>query len=290
MTGSPSGIHGVTRSVVLMTVGCAFLTVNDSIMKSLVGGYPPGEAIFVRGLFAIVVIGLLAWRGRRLHLLRATNIPGQLLRGLCLTASTFLLITSLRFLPLADAIALTFAGPLMLTAIAPWALGERVGWRRRCAVATGFAGVLIMLAPGPDGWRWAALLPLGTAVMEAVRDIVTRRLMRTESSVSMTAWSTGFVTLCALATVGYGWEPMGIVDAGMLAMAACCMGAALYLTTEAFRHAEVTVVAPFRYSSVVWAMVIGAIAFGELPQPMMLAGAALVVGSGLYILHREARR
>ena len=123
-----------------------------------------------------------------------------MLRGLCLAASTFLLITSLRYLPLADAIALTFAGPLILTAVAPWALGEQVGWRRRCAVAAGFAGVLIMLAPGPDGLRWAALLPLGVAVLEAVRDIVTRRLVATESTLSMTAYSSGIVTLCALAT------------------------------------------------------------------------------------------
>ena len=285
-----SGTRGVTRSVVLMTAGCALLTVNDAIMKAVAGSYPPGESIFFRGLFVMIPIALLAWRGGGLHALRATNIRGQVLRGLCLAASTFLLITSLRYLPLADAIALTFAGPLILTAVAPWALGERVGWRRRGAVATGFAGVLIMLAPGPDGLRWAALLPLGVAVLEAVRDIVTRRLVATESTLSMTAYSSGVVTLCALATAGYGWTPLDAGDAGLLAMAAFCMGAALLLTTEAFRHAEVTVVAPFRYSSVVWAMLFGIIAFGDWPGPTMLTGAALVVGSGLYILHREARR
>ena len=290
MSTSPPGISGVLRGSMLTTAGCLLLTLNDSIMKSLSGSYPPGESIFVRGLFVIIPIGLLAFRSGGLHTLRVTNVPGQLLRGMTLGISTFLLITSFRFLPLADAIALTFAGPLMLTAAAPWALGERVGWRRRCAVAAGFAGVLIMLAPGEGGLRWAALLPLGTALCEAVRDIVTRRLVVTESSLSMTACSTGLVTLCALATTGYGWEPMSAGDAGMLAMAGFCMGAALFLMTEAFRHAEATLVVPFRYSSVVWAMIIGAIAFGERPEPAMLAGAGLVVGSGLYILHREARR
>ena len=148
-----------------------------------------------------------------------------------------------------------------------------------------------MLAPGQDGLRWAALLPLGAAVFEAVRDIVTRRLVVTESSLSLTACSTGFVTLCALATAGHGWQPMSAVDAGLLALAGICMGAALFLMTEAFRlrrgHA---IVAPFRYSSVLWAMVVGVVVFGDWPSPTMLAGAALVVGSGLYILHREARR
>ena len=163
-----------------------------------------------------------------------------------LVASMFLFVTGLRHLPLADAVAMTFAGPLMLTAAAPWALGERVGWRRRCAVAVGFAGVLIMLAPGQEGLRWAALLPLGAAFFEATRDIITRRLVVTESSLSMTACSTGLVTLCALATAGHGWQPMSAGDAGLLAFAGCAMGTALFLMTEAFRHAEASLVSPFR--------------------------------------------
>ena len=281
---------GMLRGVALMTAGCVLITVNDAAMKLVSGVYPPGESIFVRGLFTCIPIAALMYRAGGLHTLRVTNVRGQLLRALTLAASMFLFITGLRYLPLADAVALTFAGPLMLTAVAPWALGEQVGWRRRSAVAVGFAGVLIMLAPGQDGLRWAALLPLGAAFFEATRDIVTRRLVVTESSISMTAWSTGLVTLCALATAGYGWQPMRAADAGLLALAGCCMGAALFLMTEAFRHAEATLVAPFRYSSVLWAMVIGLIVFGDWPSPTMLAGAGLVVGSGLYILHREARR
>ena len=273
-----------------MTAGCALLTVNDSIMKSLTAGYPTGETIFVRGLFVAIPIALLVHRGGGLQTLRVTNLRGQLLRAALLAGSMFLFVTSLRFLPLADAVALTFAGPLILTAVAPWALGERVGWRRRCAVAVGFAGVLIMLAPGGEGLRWAAFLPLGTAFFEAARDIVTRRLVATESSLSLTACSLGFVTLCALATAGHGWRPMSAGDIGLLAMAGCCVSVAFILMTDAFRHAEASLVAPFRYSSVLWAMLIGAIAFGDWPSPAMLAGAGLVVGSGLYILHREARR
>ena len=290
MNTSPPGTSGVLRGVVLMTVGCVLVTANDAVMKLVSGLYPPGESIFVRGLFVLVPMALLVYRGGGLHTLRVTNVRGQLLRALTLVVSMFLFITSLRYLPLADAVALTFAGPLILTAAAPWALGERVGWRRRSAVAVGFAGVLVMLAPGQDGVRWAALLPLGAAFSEATRDIVTRRLVVSESSLSMTACSTGLVTLCALATAGHGWRPMSAGDAALLALAGCCMGAALFLMTEAFRHAEATLVAPFRYSSVLWAMIAGVILFGDWPGPTMLAGAALVVGSGLYILHREARR
>ena len=290
MTTSPSAASGVLRGAVLMTTGCALLTLNDSVMKSLSGSYPPGESIFVRGLFVAMPIAVLVYRGGGLHTLRMTNLRGQLLRAACLVASMFLFVTSLRFLPLADAIAITFAGPLMVTAVAPWALGEQVGWRRRSAVAAGFAGVLIMLVPGEDGLRWATLLPLGAALFEAARDIMTRRLIATESSLSMTACSTGLVALCALATAGYGWQPMSAGDAGLLAVAGCCIGTALYLMTEAFRHAEATLVAPFRYSSVLWAALIGVIIFGEWPTPAMLIGAGLVVGSGLYILHREARQ
>ena len=279
------------RGIVLMTAGCVLITLNDAVMKALTGSYPTGETIFVRGVFVAIPIALLVHRAGGLHVLRVTNVRGQLLRAMTLVASVFLFITSLRYLPLADAVALTFAGPLMLTAVAPWALGERVGWRRRCAVAVGFAGVLIMLSPGQEGLRWAALLPLGAAFFEALRDIVTRRLVVTESSLSLTACSTGLVALCALATAaGQGWQPMSAGDAALLALAGCCMGAALFLMTEAFRHAEATLVAPFRYSSVLWAMIVGVIVFGDWPSPTMLAGAGLVVGSGLYILHREARQ
>ena len=278
------------RSVALMTAGCLLLTLNDAVMKLLSGDYPPGEMIFVRGVFMAIPIALLAHRAGGLHVLRVTNVRGQLLRAMTLVASVFLFITSLRYLPLADAVALTFAGPLMMTAVAPWALGERVGWRRRCAVAAGFAGVLIMLTPGQEGLRWAALLPLGAAFFEAARDIVTRRLVVTESSVSLTACSAALVTLGGLATAGHGWQPMSAGDAALLALAGCCMGAALFLMTEAFRHAEATLVAPFRYSSVLWAMLVGVVVWGDWPSPTMLAGAGLVVGSGLYILHREARR
>ena len=290
MNDSPPGIPGVVRGCALMTAGCAVITVNDSIMKSLSGSYPIGESIFVRGLFVCIPIALLVYRGGGLHMLRVRNPLGQLVQAMALAGSMFLFVTSLRYLPLADAIALTFAGPLMLTAAAPWALGERVGWRRRCAVAVGFAGVLIMLAPGQDGLRWVALLPLGAAFFGAVRDIVTRRLVATETSLSLTACSLGFVTLCALATAGQGWKPMSAGDAGLLAMAGCFVGAAFVLMIEAFRHAEATIVAPFRYSSVVWATILGVILFGDWPEPTMLAGVGLVVGSGLYILHREARR
>ena len=280
----------MSRGIVQMTAGCALITVNDSIMKSLTAGYPIGETIFVRGLFVAIPIAVLVFRSGGLHALRVTNIRGQLVRAALLVGSMFLFVTSLRFLPLADAVALTFAGPLILTAVAPWALGERVGWRRRCAVAVGFAGVLIMLAPGREGLRWAAFLPLGTALLEAARDVVTRRLVATESSLSLTACSFGLVTLCALATAGHGWRPMSAGDVGLLALAGCCVGVAFVLMTEAFRHAEATLVAPFRYSSVLWAMLIGAFAFGDRPSPAMLAGAVLVVGSGLYIVQREARR
>ena len=288
MNDSPSRTPGVMRSIVLMMIGCVLITLNDTVMKALSGDYPPGQTIFVRGVFVAIPLALIVYRGGGLHLLRMSNPLGQLLRAMTLVASMFLFITGLRHLPLADAVALTFAGPLMLTAAAPWALGERVGWRRRSAVAVGFAGVLIMLAPGQEGLRWVALLPLGAAFFEATRDIITRRLVVTESSLSMTACSTGLVTLCALATAGHGWQPMSAGDAGLLAFAGCSMGTALFLMTEAFRHAEASLVAPFRYSSMLWAMIVGVVVFGDWPGPSMLAGAALVVGSGLYILHREA--
>jgi drug/metabolite transporter (DMT)-like permease len=199
-------------------------------------------------------------------------------------------VAGLGFLPLADNIAVTLAGPLFLTALAPSLLGERVGWRRWLAVGVGFAGIVLMFRPTGEVMRWAALLPVGAALTGAFRDIVTRRISVTESSISMLFYSTVFISLAGLATLPFGWRPLAAADVGLMALSGLLLGAAQYLMIEAFRHAEAAVVAPFRYSQMVWAVLLGFVVFGDLPDRWLIAGAALVISSGLYILHREARR
>ena len=187
--------------------------------------------------------------------------------------------------------AISFTGPLFITAMAPYALGERVGWRRRGAVLAGFLGVLIMARPGGEALQWAVLLPLGAALCGGVRDLITRRIARSETTVAMLCVTTVVVMLAGLATGTLGLGARCVAStSGCSHRAGCWSPAPTYLMIEAFRHAEAALVAPFKYTTMIWAVLFGYLFFGDLPDAWTLAGAAVVVLAGLYILHRETRR
>ena len=221
--------------------------------------------------------------------LRLRNPRGPLLRAALVVSATFLFVTGLRAMPLADAIAVTFAGPLFLTVLAMAVLREKVGWRRWCAVLVGFVGVMLIVRPTGDAVRWIALLPLSAAFLGALRDIVTRRISGGESSLAILGVTSLAVTLAGLATLPFGWRVPALQDIGYLAVAGALLCAAHFLQIEAFRLAEAGLVAPFKYSSMIWAVAVGFVIWGDLPDAWTLAGAAIVIGSGLYILHREVR-
>jgi drug/metabolite transporter (DMT)-like permease len=278
------------RGVVCMLLGVILLVLNDALIKTLTLGYPVGQLLFLRGMFVIPWVLMLATRAGGLRALRVINVKGQAWRGACVIAGSFLFVSGLRHLPLADAVAISFTGPLFITAMAPYALGERVGWRRRGAVLAGFLGVLIMARPGGEALQLAVLLPLGAALCGGVRDLITRRIARSETTVSMLFVTTTVVMLAGLATVPLGWAPLDTADLWTFAASGVLVAGAHYLMIEAFRHGEAALVAPFKYSTMVWAVLFGYLFFGDLPDAWTLAGAAVVVFAGLYILHRETRR
>jgi drug/metabolite transporter (DMT)-like permease len=278
------------RGVVCMLLGVILLVLNDALIKTLTLGYPVGQLLFLRGLFVIPWVLMLATRAGGLRALRVINVKGQAWRGACVIAGSFLFVSGLRHLPLADAVAISFTGPLFITAMAPYALGERVGWRRRGAVLAGFLGVLIMARPGGEALQLAVLLPLGAALCGGVRDLITRRIARSETTVSMLFVTTSVVMLAGLATVPLGWAPLDTADLWTFAASGVLVAGAHYLMIEAFRHGEAALVAPFKYTTMVWAVLFGYLFFGDLPDTWTLAGAAVVLLAGLYILHRETRK
>jgi len=280
---SSSAIKGIA----CMVLGGAVITLNDAVMKMMTAGYPIGEILFIRGVFVIVPVALLAWRFGGVAQLKVRSTRAQAIRAALTVLSTFLFITSLRYLKLAEAVAIGFSGPLFLTALATPVLGERVGWRRWAAVGVGFAGVLAMTRPGGEAAQWAALLPLGAALASASRDMLTRRMSVTETSVSMLCVSAVAVTLCALATLPLGWRPPAPGDVGMLAGAALFLGLGQFLWIEAFRLGEAVVVAPFKYANLLWGVLFGFLIWAHLPDRWTTLGAFLVIGGGLYIFHRE---
>ena len=270
-----------------MIAGSALLTLNDALLKWLAADLPVGQMLFVRGCFALSLMAMLVWRRRTR--LRIVNFPAQLARALLTVASTFAFITGLRYMPLAEAIAIAFAGPLFVTLLAAVLLKEQVGWRRWSAVIIGFCGVLIMLRPGGGALNWAAFLPLGASLGGAMRDIITRKMSVTESSFSTLAFTTLAVTLAGLGTLPLGWQPIQNIDIALLALASVLVASAHFLLIETFRLAEASLVAPFKYLSIVWGTLYGFLIWGEMPDAWVWLGAALMMSSGLYIFYRESR-
>ena len=280
----------VAPAIACMLVGAAVLTLNDALIKVLAERYPTGEMLFIRGLFVWPWILVFALRSGGLSSLRIHNVRGQALRGACVIAGAFLFINGLRHLALADAIAIAFTGPLFITALAPVVLGERVGWRRWAAVLTGFAGVLFMLRPGSDVLQWAVIFPLGAAICGGLRDLITRRIAGTETTGAVLAVTTTVVLLSGLATAPFtDWVPPQRSDLVMFAASGVLIAIAHTLMIEAFRRGEATLVAPFKYSSLIWATLFGYLIFGDLPDPWTVAGAGIIVLAGLYVFRREAQ-
>jgi len=278
----------VAPAIVCMLVGAAILTLNDGLIKLLAGTYPTGELLFIRGLFVWPWILLFVMRRGGLAILRVHNIKGQALRGCCVIAGAFLFITGLRHLALADAVAIAFTGPLFITAMAPLVLGENVGWRRWLAVLVGFAGVLFMLRPGSEALQWAIVFPLGAAICGGLRDLITRRIAGTETTVAVLAVTTTVVLLAGLATAPFvDWVQLRPADIATFAASGALIAVAHTLMIEAFRRGEATLVAPFKYSALLWATLIGYLMFDELPDTWTLVGAVVIVLAGLYVLHRE---
>jgi drug/metabolite transporter (DMT)-like permease len=284
MTGASAPI----RSIVLMVSASGLLTVNDAMVKWLAQSYPVGQVMSLRGAFVIAIVVAWALARHRLGQLRVSNWRLQLTRGGLMSFSTFLFVTALTLMPIADAIAIAFAGPILATALAALLLKEPVGWRRWSAVAIGFAGVVVMVRPTPDLVRVVAVVPLLAALVGAFRDIVTRRMgTGGESTLAILVISTSVVTLAGLVSIPWGWAPLRVADLGLFVGSAALVGVAQGLMIESFRLAEVGLVGPFKYTSLVWAVLLGLLVWGDLPDRWTWVGAVLVVGSGLYIWRRE---
>ena len=279
------------RGIACMIAGGGLLTISDGFVKWLTDGYPVTQIIVMRGAFILLPMLILAWRLGKFSSLRVTRPAWQALRAVLFTASVFLFLNGLRFNPLAINTAIAFASPLIITALAAPLLGESVGWRRWNAVLIGFCGVLVIVRPVGDSINLYALLPLGTAVTGAFQDIITRRISDTESALSVLLCSTILVMLVASGfAVDGSWRLPTPFDFGLLVLTGLLSGAAHYLLIETFVLAEAAVVAPFRYSALIWGLLIGFLVWGDLPTESDWFGIFLIVGSGIYIIHRESKR
>ena len=266
-----------------MLIGLVALVLSDACAKMLSAQYPVSQVVALRALVVMLILVLVA---RHQRSLRIVNARGHALRALFAASSSYLFIFGLTALPLADASAAAFAGPLFLTALAGPLLGESVGWRRWSAVLMGFVGVLIMLRPSPSHGNWFILIPVAAAAMGALRDVVTRRISITDNATSILFTTNTLVMAVGLPFIT-DWQALSLTHFGFVLASGVLIGVGHYLHIEAFRLTEASLLAPFRYSSIVWSVLFGFLLFGDLPDRAIIAGGALVITSGLYIMHRE---
>jgi drug/metabolite transporter (DMT)-like permease len=281
------------KAVILANVAVLVFTLMDGVIKNVSHVFPTGELLFFRNFFACpVILGfMLATGGLRLATRRWL---GHLLRGLFGVGAMYCFFLSYKLLPLSDAIALGLSGPIFLTVLSIPILGEKVGIRRWSAVIVGFLGVLLMTRPGAGTLQIAAFVPLGAAVFYALAMITIRRLSESEPSTTIVFYFTLFATLIALMTTQLstlgpeyewvwptGWEWGSVLLIGFMG------GVGQLVITYAFRMAPVSLIAPFDYTALVYAFIIGHLWFGEVPDAYLIVGGLLVVLSGIYIIHRE---
>ena len=262
-------------------------SIVDATSKWLGQSFEPVQIVFLRQLFELIPISVFVWRSGGLAALRTRRPFAHALRGGLVYVSTLLFLAALRGLPLAEAVAVGFTAPLFITALSGPLLGESVGVRRWAAVLIGFLGALIMVRPGTEAFRPEALLALAAASVFALAMLLTRRLARTETSAALVTHTTVIGGLASLPFASLAWQAPSTADLGLFALVGTAGGSAAYLLVIAYRNAPAAVVAPFYYSSLIWAAVLGWLLWRDTPEPAVWIGAAIVAAAGAYITRRE---
>lgn len=224
------------------------------------------------------------------EVLRPVNLKMQLIRGVLACGSVYLFIFGVSYVQLAEAAAAAYLGPIIMTGLAPAMLGEKVGIHRWTAVLLGFVGMLIMLRPSAGGMVWAMMLPAGAAVFGALRDIFTRKMRTTGHPIGVLLYSNLIIAGVGLPFLLWNWQPFSFVETGLLILSAALIGTAHLMHIQAFRLEEASVLAPFRYTGIIWGVLFGYLIWGQLPDRQVVLGAMVVIASGLYIYWRKRRR
>lgn len=261
---------------------------NDALVKYASQSMPAGQLIFVRGVMTVAWIALLA--GATGSPIRpAAMFRGPVIaRALFDAAAMFAYLLSLFRMPLGNAIAINMTSPLFITLLAALVLRERVGPGRWLAMLTGFGGVLLLVRPSTEGFNAFALLCLAGAMLHALRDLSVRWIPAEVSATTITmSTALAVVVAAGLVSAWYGWRPLTGFEFGLLAAASLFLAAAYYLLILGTRIGELSAVAPFRYSALLVALVIGRVVWGEMPDPIGWAGIGLLIGAGLYLLRRQ---
>ena len=279
--------HNVLRGLALVMAAVFCFAFLDATAKWLSQFYPTGQVVWAR--YTVGTLFAIAYAARSLgfRMFHTTRPWLQVARGALLVICTALNFVALRYLPLADTLALLFTSPLMTCALSVPLLGEKVGWRRWSAIGVGFAGILLIVRPGFAEVHWSMLCAVGSAFFGALYNIATRRVAGYDHAMVSLVYVSLIGALIATPALAMGWStPMGWHWLLFLALG-ICGGFGHLLLINAFSNAPASTLAPFSYTQILWTTILGYLLFDRLPDLWTVAGIAVIICSGLYLLHRE---
>ncbi|WP_235034910.1 DMT family transporter [Roseomonas sp. 18066] len=280
----PSGASG---GIALMLLGVLFFAVNDTLGKWLVGAYSVGQLLLVRSISGLCVMAPFNRRLGPAPFLQPARPGIQFLRIAFSTLETSLFFWALTELPLAEVMTYYMAGPIYVTALSPFLLGEQVGWRRWTAVAIGFGGVVLALHPSPDSINFGAVCALVGSFSYACFMVATRKLASTRGEVLMTYQLTAALIFGAVFVAIEGWATPTLLDLVLMLFLGVGSLIGNLCVNQSLRIAPASTVVPYQYTLILWGMLFGFLFFDELLSPLTMAGAAIIVGAGLFIFLRE---
>src|SRR5580658_2733512 len=287
---SPARVEDIRLGILYMVASVFLFSIQNAIGKWLAQNYPIPMLVFFRSFVALLPSFILVMRAGGPQVMRTNRLGGQFGRAVIWGGSNVASFFGFHLLPLADAIALTFAAPLFLTALSYPIIKERVSRERWIAVSVGFLGVLVMARPSGAENALGVAGAVGCAVCNAVGTLTVRDLCRTEHSASIVTWTAIFMTLMALPALPFFWVTPTPIDFLLFCSIGLIGGVSQYWTTIALSHAPAAAVSPFNYMALIWGSIMGFIVWGEVPTPPIIIGAASVTLTGLYLLRAEAWR
>lgn len=277
-----------TKGALLMMCSMAAFTFNDTLVKSLGTDVPLFQMLFLRGLLASALIwGLAKSLGKLRWSLSRQDWVLVIVRTVAEIGAAYFFITALYHMPLANVTAILQILPLTVTLGGALFFGEAVGWRRASAIAAGFVGMLLIVRPGPDGFDQYAIYAMVAVAFVTLRDLSTRKMSANVPSLTVTlVASLGVMVFAGVASLGGDWVTLDGRQWMLLSGAALFILGGYLFSVLVMRVGEVSFIAPFRYSGLLWALILGFVVFGDWPDPITLTGAVIVVGAGVFTLLR----
>lgn len=286
MTTNPTSHDHVFLGIAMMLIGIFFFALNDALGKWLVATYSVGQLLLVRSAAGLVFLAPFikreGWRAFR----DAPRPFIQLLRPVFATVEVACFYWALAYMPLADVMTFYLAGPIYVTAVSPLLLGEHVGWRRWVAVIAGFVGVMIALGPSAGSFTPAAMVALVGSFSFSILMICTRLVRGTSDVVLVTTQTVGALIFGAV-VAPFTWVALNWSDTVLLVLLGVTAMVAHTCVNRSLKLAPASVVVPYQYSTIFWAIILGIIFFGDIPGPAMLTGATIIIAAGIYIFIRE---